>query len=58
MLDEQNPLYGGCYAGGNSLPAVREEVENADFVLYVGALRSDSKWANCPSLSSLVMKAR
>ncbi|WWC67969.1 uncharacterized protein I206_101888 [Kwoniella pini CBS 10737] len=41
LLDEHHPLFGGCYAGANSLPAVREEVEAADFVLYVGALKSD-----------------
>ena len=43
LLDEHHPLYGGCYAGANSLEAVREEVERADFVLYVGALKSDFK---------------
>ncbi|WVF69780.1 hypothetical protein IAT40_004559 [Kwoniella sp. CBS 6097] len=41
LLDEHHPLFGGCYAGANSLPKVREEVESADFVLYVGALKSD-----------------
>jgi len=41
LLDEHHPLYGGCYAGANSLDKVREEVESADFVLYVGALKSD-----------------
>ncbi|GFZ47749.1 pyruvate decarboxylase [Saitozyma sp. JCM 24511] len=41
MLDEHHPLYGGCYAGANSLQPVREEVESADFVLFVGALKSD-----------------
>ncbi|WRT64753.1 uncharacterized protein IL334_001687 [Kwoniella shivajii] len=41
LLDEHHPLFGGCYAGANSLPPVREEVESADFVLYVGALKSD-----------------
>ncbi|WVR04642.1 hypothetical protein IAU60_001653 [Kwoniella sp. DSM 27419] len=41
LLDEHHPLFGGCYAGANSLPKVREEVEAADFVLYVGALKSD-----------------
>ncbi|WVO16552.1 hypothetical protein L204_104231 [Cryptococcus depauperatus] len=41
LMDERHPLYGGCYAGANSLPAVKEEVESADFVLYVGALKSD-----------------
>ncbi|WWC86880.1 uncharacterized protein L201_001759 [Kwoniella dendrophila CBS 6074] len=41
LLDEHHPLFGGCYAGANSLPAVRKEVEAADFVLYVGALKSD-----------------
>ncbi|ORX33900.1 Thiamin diphosphate-binding protein [Kockovaella imperatae] len=41
LLDEHHPLFGGCYAGANSLEAVRKEVESADFVLYVGALKSD-----------------
>ncbi|WVQ83245.1 hypothetical protein IAT38_005384 [Cryptococcus sp. DSM 104549] len=41
LMDEHHPLFGGCYAGANSLPAVIEEVESADFVLYVGALKSD-----------------
>lgn len=41
LLDEHHPLYGGCYAGANSLEAVRNEVEAADFALYVGALKSD-----------------
>lgn len=41
LLDEHHPLYGGCYAGANSLPEVKNEVESADFVLYVGALKSD-----------------
>jgi len=41
LLDEHHPLYGGCYAGANSLEAVRKEVESADFALYVGALKSD-----------------
>ncbi|WVQ87029.1 hypothetical protein IAS59_000749 [Cryptococcus gattii] len=41
LMDEHHPLYGGCYAGANSLPTVQKEVESADFVLYVGALKSD-----------------
>jgi pyruvate decarboxylase len=41
LLDEHHPLFGGCYAGANSLDAVRKEVEEADFALYVGALKSD-----------------
>lgn len=41
LLDEHHPLYGGCYAGANSLDAVRKEVESSDFALYVGALKSD-----------------
>jgi pyruvate decarboxylase len=43
LLDEHHPLFGGCYAGANSLDAVREEVEAADLVMYVGALKSDFK---------------
>ncbi|KAI9636386.1 thiamine diphosphate-binding protein [Dioszegia hungarica] len=41
LLDEHHELYGGCYAGANSVDVVREEVEGADFVLFVGALKSD-----------------
>jgi hypothetical protein len=41
ILNEHHPLYGGLYAGANSLDPVREEVEAADFVLYVGSLKSD-----------------
>lgn len=41
LLDEHHPLFGGCYAGSNSLGPVKAEVEAADFVLYVGSLKSD-----------------
>lgn len=41
VLDESSDLYGGCYAGQNLLPEVIKDVESADFVLYVGALKSD-----------------
>lgn len=41
ILDERNPLFGGCYAGSNSLAPVKAELEASDFVLYVGALKSD-----------------
>lgn len=44
VLDEDHALFGGTYAGANSLPAVREEVEKADFVLMAGKLESDFKW--------------
>ena len=44
LLDEHHPLFGGCYAGANSLEKVQQEVEGADFVLYVGALKSDFKY--------------
>jgi len=40
-LDESHPQYGGAYVGANSLPAVREEVESADFILMAGRLESD-----------------
>jgi pyruvate decarboxylase len=43
LLDEHHPLYGGCYIGANSKEEVRKDVESADFVLCVGALRSDFK---------------
>ncbi|EIW71256.1 hypothetical protein TREMEDRAFT_71102 [Tremella mesenterica DSM 1558] len=41
FLDERHPLFGGCYAGANSPDAVRKNVEEADFALYVGAIKSD-----------------
>ncbi|BEJ14932.1 hypothetical protein CspHIS471_0406990 [Cutaneotrichosporon sp. HIS471] len=41
ILDERHPLFGGCYAGSNSLTTVKDEIEASDFVLYVGALKSD-----------------
>ncbi|GHJ87044.1 hypothetical protein NliqN6_3446 [Naganishia liquefaciens] len=41
VLDEQHPQYGGAYVGKNSLPAVRQEVESADWVLMCGKLESD-----------------
>lgn len=41
VLDEDHTLFGGTYAGANSLPAVRQEIENADFVLMAGKLESD-----------------
>lgn len=43
VLDEDHDLFGGTYAGANSLPAVKEEVESADFVLMAGKLESDFK---------------
>lgn len=43
VLDEDHTLFGGTYAGANSLPAVRQEIENADFVLMAGKLESDFK---------------
>lgn len=43
VLDEKHPQYGGAYVGKNSLPAVREEVEGADWVLMCGKLESDFK---------------
>ncbi|GAB2502860.1 Indole-3-pyruvate decarboxylase [Corynebacterium atrinae] len=33
VLDEQHPLYLGTYNGAGSLPAVREAVENSDFLI-------------------------
>lgn len=41
VLDEDSELFGGCYAGQNLLKPVIQEVESADFVLYVGATKSD-----------------
>jgi pyruvate decarboxylase len=42
-LDEQHAQFGGVYVGKNSLPAIRQEVEGADWVLMCGRLESDFK---------------
>ncbi|KAJ9100375.1 hypothetical protein QFC20_005441 [Naganishia adeliensis] len=41
VLDERHPQFGGVYVGKNSLPAIRQEVESADWVLMCGKLESD-----------------
>jgi pyruvate decarboxylase len=41
VVDEQHPNYGGTYVGANSLPAIRKEVEDSDFVIMCGRLESD-----------------
>ncbi|KAL7007882.1 hypothetical protein EMMF5_002529 [Cystobasidiomycetes sp. EMM_F5] len=45
-LDETNPLFGGIYVGDITRPSVREAVESADFILYVGSLKSDFNTAS------------
>ncbi|KJZ72382.1 Pyruvate decarboxylase [Hirsutella minnesotensis 3608] len=41
-VDEQNPCYGGVYAGESSYPAqVKEMVESSDLIISIGALKSD-----------------
>ncbi|RFU31351.1 hypothetical protein B7463_g4979, partial [Scytalidium lignicola] len=42
IIDETLPYYGGVYNGTVSFPGVREAVEDADLVLNVGPLLSDS----------------
>jgi pyruvate decarboxylase len=41
VLNESHEMFGGVYVGANSLPAVKELVEKSDFVITVGALKSD-----------------
>lgn len=42
LLDEQAPSFGGAYSGNPSLESTASEFEAADFVLWVGAMKSDT----------------
>jgi pyruvate decarboxylase len=42
LLDEQDPSFGGAYGGNMSVDACAAEFEAADFVLWVGAMKSDT----------------
>lgn len=42
LLDEQASSYAGSYGGTTSLGPVSKEFEAADFVLYIGAMKSDT----------------
>jgi hypothetical protein len=54
VLDERHAQFGGVYVGKNSLPAIRQEVESADWVLMCGKLESDFKCVLPLSLSPLL----
>lgn len=38
-VNETHPNYAGVYAGDGSLPSVKEQVENSDLILSIGALK-------------------
>lgn len=40
-VNETHPAFGGVYAGDVSREDVRQRIENAELVLYVGGLKSD-----------------
>lgn len=40
-VDETSPYYVGGYDGGATFPELKEIVESADFVLWLGSLPSD-----------------
>ena len=40
-VNETSPVFGGVYAGDVSREDVRERIEGAELVLYIGALKSD-----------------
>ncbi|BEJ15701.1 hypothetical protein CspHIS471_0503060 [Cutaneotrichosporon sp. HIS471] len=42
LLDEQDPSYGGAYGGNMSINGCADEFEAADFVLWVGTMKSDT----------------
>lgn len=41
FLDEEDPRFGGLYAGSGSHPGVQEFVEDSDLVLHLGSLETD-----------------
>ncbi|CAG8512853.1 4970_t:CDS:2 [Acaulospora morrowiae] len=41
IISEDHPLFGGIYIGSVSEPHVKNEVEKADLIISVGAIRSD-----------------
>lgn len=42
LLDEQAPSFGGAYGGNMSVDGCAAEFEGADFVLWVGTMKSDT----------------
>ena len=38
-VNESLPNFGGCYGGGGSFPEVKEAVETADAVLWLGSYK-------------------
>lgn len=40
-IDETHETFGGVYAGDVSRPEVKKRIEEAELVLYIGALKSD-----------------
>jgi pyruvate decarboxylase len=40
-IDESHPQFGGIYVGTITLPEVKEAFESADFILSIGALKTD-----------------
>ncbi|CAG8437341.1 1776_t:CDS:2 [Acaulospora colombiana] len=41
IIPENHPLFGGIYIGSVSEPHVKREVEEADLIISIGAIRSD-----------------
>ena len=41
VIPENHPLFGGTYIGNVSEPHVKSEVEEADLIISIGALKSD-----------------
>lgn len=45
-VDEGHEQFGGIYVGSNTLPEIKERVEEADLLLQIGSLLSDFNTAN------------
>jgi pyruvate decarboxylase len=41
VVEEDEPLFAGCYAGVGSLPQTSKAVENSDCILWLGHMPSD-----------------
>ncbi|PWN39819.1 hypothetical protein IE81DRAFT_257082 [Ceraceosorus guamensis] len=42
LIDETSPLFGGTFVGASTLPHIKERIDQADIVVRIGHLRSDT----------------
>lgn len=57
VVEEDAPLFAGCYAGVGSLPQTSKAVEDSDCILWLGHMPSDFNTSVPPCWSSLLCRA-